>query len=374
MTRIKLPYIQEFIDQETGQVHRYFRRKLVRIRLPGTPGSAEFMEVYKSALAGTTATTKVSKIHKAGSVGDLITNYLSSPEFGNLGMGSKRRYRGVLSRFGDAHGHRDVNDLPILKARKIIQDIGAEKPGMANFTKSVLTTLFEFAISIEMRREEKGNPFRRIKAYKGGTHHTWTDAELAAYRKRWPLGTIERLAFAATFYTDQRISDVVRMIRPPKAIGDALAIRRADALTIKQRKTGKELVIPVHPALARAMDAGPTNGPYLVPGADGKPMGVNVIGKLIVDAAQAAGLPRYCTAHGLRKAMQRLLAELGATDKQMRAVSGHKSPRETERYSEMANQALLAAAAISLVPDETDGEQEVSSSTLHLDTLVGKSS
>lgn len=361
MTRIKLRYIQEFVDKETGQVHRYFRRKRIRIRLPGAPGSAEFMEVYKNALAGTTRTTVTSKIHKAGSVGELITHYKKASEFTDMVRGSQVRYRGVLDRFGEKHGHRDVNDIPILKARKIIQDIGAEKPGMANFTRSVLLTLFEFAINIEMRREESGNPFKRIKPYKGGTHHTWTDAELAAYRKRWPLGTIERLAFAATLYTDQRISDVVRMVRPPRAQVDTLAIRRSDVVTIKQKKTGKELVIPVHVALARAMDAGPSNGPYLVPGANGQPMTVSVLGALIVDAAQAAGLPRHCTAHGLRKAMQRILAERGATDKQMRAVSGHKSPRETERYSEMANQALLAAAAIALVPDETESEQEVSS-------------
>lgn len=361
MTRSKPRYVQEFTDDETGHTYYYFRRKRVRVRLPDSPWSDEFMEAYRECLAGTAVTTRTSKIHKAGSVGDLITNYCKSAEFKNLKPGSATRYRGVLSRFGEAHGHRSVNDIPIMKARKIIEDIGSDKPGMANFTRSVLLTLFEFAISIEMRREEQGNPFKRIKPYKGGTHHTWTDEELAAYRMRWPLGTIERLAFAATLYTDQRISDVVRMIRPPRE--GALAIRRADVLTIKQKKTGKELVIPIHPALARAIEAHPSIGAYLVPCANGEPMKSNALGNLIIEAAKAAGLPRHCTAHGLRKALQRILAENGATDKQMRSVSGHTSPRETERYSVMANQARLATAAIALIPDEppeTNEEHDVS--------------
>ena len=49
MTRIRLKFVQAWVDRE-GRVHRYFRRPgYPRIRLPGLPGSAEFMAAYQEA-------------------------------------------------------------------------------------------------------------------------------------------------------------------------------------------------------------------------------------------------------------------------------------------------------------------------------------
>jgi hypothetical protein len=36
------------------------------------------------------------------------------------------------------------------------------------------------------------NPFARIKTYKLGTYHAWTDDELSGYESRWPIGTPAR--------------------------------------------------------------------------------------------------------------------------------------------------------------------------------------
>jgi hypothetical protein len=50
--------------------------------------------------------------------------------------------------------------------------------------------------------------FRRaVKPF--ATSHTWTDAEIAQFERRWPLGTRE-LAFALLLYTGQRGGDVVK--------------------------------------------------------------------------------------------------------------------------------------------------------------------
>jgi len=62
-------------------------------------------------------------------------------------------------------------------------------------------------------------------------HHTWTDAELAAFEARWPLGTRERLAYALLLYTAQRV-------------GDAVEIHRADIksgmIRVVQEKTAED--------------------------------------------------------------------------------------------------------------------------------------
>ena len=51
MSKIKLQYVQEYIDRH-GKVRRYFRRRgSKQIALPGIPGSDEFMAAYQAALA-----------------------------------------------------------------------------------------------------------------------------------------------------------------------------------------------------------------------------------------------------------------------------------------------------------------------------------
>ena len=51
MTKIRLPYIHEFIDRH-GKVRRYVRRPgRKRVPLPGAPGTAEFNRAYEAALA-----------------------------------------------------------------------------------------------------------------------------------------------------------------------------------------------------------------------------------------------------------------------------------------------------------------------------------
>jgi hypothetical protein len=44
---MRLKFVQSFVDKRSGAVFSYFRRRgHPRIRLPGLPGSREFMEAY----------------------------------------------------------------------------------------------------------------------------------------------------------------------------------------------------------------------------------------------------------------------------------------------------------------------------------------
>jgi integrase len=81
-------------------------------------------------------------------------------------------------------------------------------------------------------------------------------------------------------------------------------------------------------------------------------MRVRGLTRLIERAAQLAGLPERCVAHGLRKAALRRLAEAGGTTKEIAAVSGHRSLSEIERYTAHADQIRLAQSAVSKLPDE----------------------
>src|SRR5262249_31560686 len=213
------------------------------------PGSPEFMQAYQDAMSGPAVRARAPK---AGTLAALATEFFSSTEFANLRPSSQATYRLALSPVLAADGPPLVRDLPADKTPQLIPQNGTKRPAMANLTRAVLRRLFSFAVAIGQRRD---NPFNAVPKYKIGTHHTWTDEQLSAYEKRWPLGTRERLAFDVLLYTAQRVGDVVRMQRSDIRNG---------VITVVQEKTGAEVFVPLHPALARSIKAGPASGVYLI--------------------------------------------------------------------------------------------------------------
>lgn len=338
MTRVKLDYVHEYHDRH-GKLRRYVRRPGSRqIPLPGLPGSPEFMEAYAAAISG--AAPPPAGKHKEGSLSDIAARFFRSAEFANLKPSSQATYRIALDPVLALDGHRMARDLQSDKARKVIEEIGAKRPGMANLTRAVLARVFAFAIGLRIRTD---NPFDSVPKYKLGTHHTWTDAELAAFEAYWPVGTRERLAYMLLLYTGQRVGDVVRMTRSDIRNG---------AIYVVQEKTAEPLAIELHPALERAIKAGPANGLYLIGDRNGRPIKRAWLSTLISKAVAKAGLPARCVAHGLRKAALRRLAEHGSTVKQIQAVSGHRTLSEIERYTRQADQKGLAKSAIGRLPDK----------------------
>jgi integrase len=339
VAKLTLRYVHQYRDRH-GKLRRYVRRPgFPRTSLPGLPGSREFMAAYEDAMSSA-APVRYSK-HGAGTLGNLVTDFYRSAEFANLKPSSQAVYRVVLGTLVEAHGHRLVRDLPTTKARKIIEEIGANRPGMANLTRSVFRRVMGYAVSTGLRND---NPLAGVPSYRLGTRHTWTDDQIAAFENCWPLGTRERLAFALLLYTAQRGGDVVKMRRSDLKNG---------VIRIIQQKTGAEMAITIHPALTRALKAGPTNGLYLIGDPHGRPIKRATLTRLIGGAAKKAGLPSKCVAHGLRKAALRRLAEHGSTTKEIAAVSGHRTLGEIERYTAQADQGRLSRSAIGKLPDES---------------------
>jgi integrase len=71
---------------------------------------------------------------------------------------------------------------------------------------------------------------------------------------------------------------------------------------------------------------------------------------------RAAGLPPGLSAHGLRKAMCRRLAEAGCSANQIAAISGHLTLREIARYTRATDQRRMAADAIEAIKGTETGK------------------
>jgi integrase len=163
-------------------------------------------------------------------------------------------------------------------------------------------------------------------------YQTCGEPEIARYEATHAIGSKARLAFALLLYSGQRRSDVVRLGK---------SNIHGDVLIIDQQKTegGEQahVEIPVHPKLAAIIAATPTVGvkTFLVTH-QGKPYSAPGFGNQFRKWCDAASCPGV-SAHGLRKATGRRLAEIGCSAHQIAAILGHASLSEVERYTKAAD-------------------------------------
>ena len=331
---MKLPkYVQHWVDHD-GRAHCYFRRRgYPRVRLPGLPWSPSFMAAYEAALSGPRAAIGAGRI-KPGSVSAVVAEYFDSQQFfASKSPGTQRMRRGILERFRAAYGDRPFALLPPEWIEALLD---AKPPHAARSWLVTLRSLCQFAVKRGWLRTD---PTRDIKqrSIKGDGFHTWTEEEISQFEAHHPMGSKPRLALALLLYTAQRRSDVVRIGR--QHIKDGV-------LTVKQQKTGVTLAIPVHPQLQAVLDATPSEHLTFLVTATGKPYGGNAFSEQFRNWCDAAGLPKRCSAHGLRKAACRRLAEAGCSANEIMSISGHTTMKEIVRYTKAADQARLARNAL----------------------------
>ena len=81
-------------------------------------------------------------------------------------------------------------------------------------------------------------------------------------------------------------------------------------------------------------------------------------GNLIQRWTEDAKLPQ-CSAHGLRKACARRLAEAGATAHEIGAVTGYKTLALVQSYTEAAGREGMADSAIEKLIAHPNGERDL---------------
>lgn len=99
----------------------------------------------------------------------------------------------------------------------------------------------------------------------------------------------------------------------------------------------------MHEELRAVLEATPRRGEFVVLTQYGTPSSVKALGMRMQDWTRAAGLAPGHTLHGLRKTIGKMLAESGATTRQIMAVLGHHDIAHAELYTREAEQRRLAA-------------------------------
>lgn len=193
--------------------------------------------------------------------------------------------------------------------------------------------LFRWAVDCEFVASDPTRDVRVAKPRSDG-FHVWTDDEIARFEARWPVGTRERLALEVMLYTGLRRGDA--------AILGKQHIRNG-RIVIKTAKTGEIVNIPLLPALAATITAGPTGDLAIIATESGAPMTKESLGNWFAGACRAAGVPGR--AHGLRKAGATRAANNGATVAELEAMFGWRGGRMASLYTRTADRVKLADRA-----------------------------
>jgi integrase len=337
-------FVHGFVDRH-GKPRFYFRRPgFKRVPLPGLPWSPEFMAAYENAVAGQPAQIGSSRI-KPGTLRALAASYFATPAFRTKSSATQYSYRNVIDRICREHGDKRA---ALLQREHVVRLIAAlaNKPRTANALRNALRILMQHAVEIGMRADDPTHAVRAVPV-KGESYHSWTEAEIAQFEQHHPVSSRARLALSLLLYTGQRRSDVVRMGRQHILDG---------GISVRQQKTGRAVWIPMHEALA-SMISGTNNLTFLVTEL-GKPFTAGGFGNWFRNQCRAAGL-RGCSAHGLRHAAARRLAEAGCTPHEIAAITGHASLKEVVRYTEAADRKRLASAAMEKVKARTHIDKPV---------------
>lgn len=286
-----------------------------------------------------------------GSLNELIDAYLSVPTRLGPSEVTQGKVRAVIEGFRDGRGDRPVRLVTFEAIDKIVAK-KLIKTGTGNKTRGgehaarklrkELIRLFDFAMKKGMIANNPARLSEKVKtpaAAKSKGFHSWTEAEIDQFREYHHLGTRERLAMELMLWTDQRRSDAVKM-------GKAQIV--GGRIPIQQEKGGKTLWVALAPQLLEAivaMKPEDTSPFCFLVTKKGSPFTKESFGNWFKKACVDAGLP-HCTAHGLRKATLRRMAELEMANKSMKSVSGQTRDETLAIYTEDANQKRLADSAI----------------------------
>jgi integrase len=341
MAHVDLRYVVSIRDRH-GNLLWYFRKRhCPSVRLPGLPGSAAFMAAYQAALAALDAPAAIGAARTPdGTVGHVVGLFLASPGFAAWAPETRRTRRAVLERFRETHGKTLMAAVTKRDVQRLV-DSKRGKPSAARNLLNYLRLLFAYArhegFIVDDPTIGVTRPPIRTRGYE-----TWSEEHIARFEAAHPPGTRAGLALALLLGTGQRRSDIVKM---------GWANIRGGRICFRQSTTGKPLTLPVIHDLLAAIEATPRDRGTFLATSDGRPLKPESFTNWLRECCAKAGLPRGLSAHGLRKATCRRLAEAGATANEIMAVSGHNTMSEAARYTAAADQEHLACAAFERMGD-----------------------
>lgn len=356
----KRPHLSSFEDRHGTRRWR-FRRDGKTISLRGNPGEPAFEEAYQAAIAGIAQPKKVVRHPNAAlpkSFGAAWKIVLSSAEWKKHGPATQLKNETLANLFLNKRIVPDDpmtwKDIPVheMKRRHLKALISeySDTPHKAKHILTAIRKMINVALDEEWIEVDPSYKMNWRPEYIGWK--AWTDEAMVKFEARWPVGTTPRLVYSLALWLGNRRGDIAALRwdqRCSKTVfldGEAKSV---DGFELRQGKTGKQLFLPITPILSEVLDATPRQGETVLVTAYGEPFSPKSLTGRMADWTASAELPKGFTLHGLRKTLGKMLAEGGASTRQIMDTLGHDDIAHAELYSREAEQARLATDGMSRI-------------------------
>jgi integrase len=331
MPRPRPPYLSREITRH-GKSVWYVRRDGKRNRIKAEYGTPEFDAEYQTALAANQPAKEARTA--AGTLAWLIECFQGTAAWQARSEATRAKWDSIYRKAIETAGEIPLSAITPKSIRAGLER-RAHTPGQAQHFLNAMRALFGWAINVQLL---KVNPTFGIAAparKRDSGIRPWTEEDVAAYEKAWPVGTRQRIWLDVLLYTGLRRGDAVRLGR--QHVRDGLA-------TIKTEKTGMIVTIPILPILAESLAAGPCGDLSFIAGARGQPMAKQSFSNEFGIACRAAGVPG--SAHGVRKIAATRAANAGATVAELEAIFGWSGGKMASLYTRAADRQRLARRAM----------------------------
>ncbi|MEQ9488042.1 MAG: tyrosine-type recombinase/integrase [Alphaproteobacteria bacterium] len=319
-----------------GRVYTYYRRAGLSQRIDGEPLSSAWYAHY-ARIHESFEFLPVDRTGPAwGTIDWLAATYLSSPEFTKKAAATQRGYRIYLDELRSLYGSRDFRSMPTSAVVKIRDKYAAKNPRKADHMLTMLRNLAKTARLHDVRADDPTEAVSYIYR-SAGNWRAWEPEELLRFESLVTRRSI-RLAYFLALYSGQRQGDILSMSWHDIKDG---------GINVAQEKTKARLWIPVHPTLAEVLEAAKSDrkGTIIASKENGQRYSADGFRTIWTREMAQAGLHKL-TFHGLRKNAASALAEAGCTDREIQAITGHKTTAMVGLYTRDARQKHLAKAAM----------------------------
>ncbi len=279
-----------------------------------------------------------------GSLAWLIDRYRDLLAWMPLSPATKRQRENIFVHVIERAGPQSW--AKITKAAIIAgRDRRKNTPAQARNFLDAMRGLFRWATDV---RSDPSAGIKNPPRKTGQGFRPWTEDDVAAHEKRWPVGTRQRVWLDVLLYTGLRRGDAVRFGR--QHVKDGIG-------SIKTEKTETTVTLPILTVLATTLEAGSCGDLTFIAGERGNPLTKESFGNLFRDACRQADVPG--SARGVRKIAATRAANAGATVAQLEAIFGWQGGAMASLYTREADRRRLAIEAMHKLAQNKKGRSIV---------------
>lgn len=325
-------YLQRHITRH-GKPAYYVRVKRgPLIRIHGEYGSDEFNGNYLAAISGL---PRPKAKPSSNSLQWLYERYLESQMWSSLSPATRRQRANIFVHIMAKAGGEEFAKIDSAAIEAGLDDRKTTPAQARNYLDAV-KGLFRWAKKnrhIAVDPTSGVEPPRRLRSGQG--FEPWDEADVAAYRKRWPVGTRQRVWFEVLFGSGLRRGDAV-------AAG-MQHINRDGIFSLTTEKTGMMMHCLVEGEWMAAVMARPSGGLHFICGERGEPLTKETFGNMFRAACNEAGIRK--SAHGIRKLSATMDAEVGYSERELEAKYGWTGGFMASLYTKSANRKRMVVEA-----------------------------